>query len=422
MISIYILIVAHISLLALFVKSNDRSNVHSNVLLNVIFWITLFHFLYYCLPVVFYIINNYSFDSKFMGFSRLTKFDIDAGDLASILWLSLISCITLIISMYLFKRIPQLTNFSKRKNSFPFGKNLILFLLLVLCASKFYNIIANVGADYGSSFKAAMSNSFIINVMQKILGQVFILLEIIFIYGALRAKKNIWLVILFIVTIMEVATTASRGELLQFVLIYIISKELLNRGGSLKIIAFTLFILFTFLTIFGIYRSVLYGDSVGVVFTIGELYNIFSNAVELSNSDLQYGGSLSFELLSWLPGSFMGFSAIAPTQWFVQEYYPAYAETGGGMAFGIVAQAISGGGYVELIIRAFLMALIINLFTPSRYDNGGNWVSNIFLIFFILSAQNMVREGGLSFISVLVQVFIPMILIIRVLPRRAALG
>ncbi len=125
----------------------------------------------------------------------------------------------------------------------------------------------------------------------------------------------------------------------------------------------SLFLLLGFLRAGGL--STLTGD-VNPIFGYGtEFENNFANAYDLSR--LKAGGAvrdlpLAFylaDLLALVPQQLLPVTKISPGVWYVSTFYPAYAAAGGGLAFGTIAEAIVGAGWVETMGRGAALGLLI---------------------------------------------------------------
>jgi len=49
---------------------------------------------------------------------------------------------------------------------------------------------------------------------------------------------------------------------------------------------------------------------------------------------------------------------LDPSNWYVQTFYPDYADHGGGFAFGAIAESLAGLGWIDVIWRGALIGWI----------------------------------------------------------------
>lgn len=64
------------------------------------------------------------------------------------------------------------------------------------------------------------------------------------------------------------------------------------------------------------------------------------------------------DFISVIPQQLLPFAKRLKAEWYLNAYYPEYAARGGGMAFGVVAEAITGWGWIELVVRGVLVGAV----------------------------------------------------------------
>ena len=75
------------------------------------------------------------------------------------------------------------------------------------------------------------------------------------------------------------------------------------------------------------------------------------------------------EFVSPIPQQFLPFQKTTASLWYVSAYYPEFYAAGGGLAFGVLAEAIVGFGIVEMIWRGALVGLLFAL-ADARFASG----------------------------------------------------
>lgn len=165
----------------------------------------------------------------------------------------------------------------------------------------------------------------------------------------------------------------------------------------------------------------------------GEFTVIYGNAIHwvsmLDTTDFVPPPSSSYlqALIAFLPSKFNeGKWDVA--NWYVLEYFPAYAEAGGGLAFGIIPEAIINWGLLSIVFQAFVIAFIYRLAYSSAYSNrasGANvWV--VFYLYSFASIYQLIRSHSFTIISGLVLGFVVPFLVLyflskfRLSPKRSA--
>jgi hypothetical protein len=67
------------------------------------------------------------------------------------------------------------------------------------------------------------------------------------------------------------------------------------------------------------------------------------------------------DLFRLIPQQLLDYEKIDPATWYVSNFYPHYAEGGGGLAFGMLSEAILGGGGFNAFLRGLTLGAIVTL-------------------------------------------------------------
>jgi hypothetical protein len=73
-------------------------------------------------------------------------------------------------------------------------------------------------------------------------------------------------------------------------------------------------------------------------------------------------GATWADLLALVPQQVSPVSKVNPADWYVHTYFPDYAATGGGLAFGTIAESLLGGGLFGVVWRSVLLGLVLARF------------------------------------------------------------
>jgi hypothetical protein len=158
--------------------------------------------------------------------------------------------------------------------------------------------------------------------------------------------------------------------------------------------------------------------SLGV--SAGEFEGLFANAVDLEdrrqrNEFDPVGPSLALsDLVAPIPSQMLPFPKRNPSEWYLDTFYPDVAARGGGMAFGVVSQAIIGRGRAEMIIRGLLVGVLFALttrFYRSRADRP--WVV-VFNVWMIVWAYQSFRATTFYVLAMFFQFFIPAVVMVEI--------
>lgn len=126
------------------------------------------------------------------------------------------------------------------------------------------------------------------------------------------------------------------------------------------------------------------------------------------------------DFLNLVPQQFLPIQKVDPTRWYLETYYPAYAASGGGLAFGAIPEAIVGLGWIDAACRGALIGILFALIHRNFVTGRKSFWKYCFYLWMIaLSYQcfrattfRLVPEFFYEFLSVI----LAMNLILRVLP------
>ncbi len=177
-------------------------------------------------------------------------------------------------------------------------------------------------------------------------------------------------------------------------------------GGAISLLLFYLI---------GIYRALGSGDF--LFSSIGELDNVWGNAVmlrhEIETNGISYNLALIFsDFYAFIPSQLLWFEKVAPSGWFIDLFYSEEHWEGLGFGFGILSQAIVGGGIIEAIIRGsilgFLAAKLMKLFNRQQ----GLWWHFPLQLFLLTNMVSGIRDTSFRLLGDTIQIFFLGIIII----------
>lgn len=120
-----------------------------------------------------------------------------------------------------------------------------------------------------------------------------------------------------------------------------------------------------------------------------------------------------------IPSQLLPFQKIDSAEWYLRTFYPAVWESGGGFAFGVIAQAIVGLGKVEALLRGVVTALLLlglrRLYLRRRENP---WVVVAYL-WFCLFGYLTFRMSTFYLLAPFIYGFVPAVLMVTI--SRAAL-
>lgn len=156
---------------------------------------------------------------------------------------------------------------------------------------------------------------------------------------------------------------------------------------------------------------------------------LFGNAVELARA--QANGSVGTvpwalyfaDVANLLPQQIAPFVKVEPASWYVNRYYPVYAQMGGGLAFGTMAEAMLTGGWLSAAARGaalgFCFAKVHRLWVRKSH----NYWMLVFYVWATTLAYQSFRNTTFALVVLFVFRFLPVFIAVRLLAsalRRAA--
>jgi len=162
-----------------------------------------------------------------------------------------------------------------------------------------------------------------------------------------------------------------------------------------------------------------------------EFENNFANAYDLGRlralgltDDLPTAFYLA-DLLAFVPQQLLPFEKMSPAVWYVTRFYPIYAASGGGLAFGSIAESVLGGGWLDAVVRGGALGFILALVYRWHARTSGRLWPFILYVWLTLLAYNSFRGTTFMLFGLLVYRFVPVWLgvtviasMLRALPRR----
>jgi len=157
----------------------------------------------------------------------------------------------------------------------------------------------------------------------------------------------------------------SRTGLMMELMTFAITYHLFVKKINLRVMSLLCFAALLLFVILGFFRMISAGGSVEADATFlassNEFEALFANAYDLrqlkaadETSDI-FPGLYFADLANLIPQQLVPFKKIDLGEWYVQTFYPDYADVGGGFAFGVIPESIVGLGWIDLIWRGLLV-------------------------------------------------------------------
>ena len=172
--------------------------------------------------------------------------------------------------------------------------------------------------------------------------------------------------------------------------------------------------------------------SLNVLSDTSEFDTLFGNAYDLyekkQDDEIEELPEMFYfaDFVSLVPQQFLPFRKVDAAMWYLEIYYPAVLEEGGGLCFGIVAESIVGFGLVELAVRGAILALLLAMFSRRFMRRRPSAWTFIFQVWLAGRCYMAFRNTTFSLLPLFVWSFLPVYLFVKVaeglLPARPDAG
>ena len=138
-----------------------------------------------------------------------------------------------------------------------------------------------------------------------------------------------------------------------------------------------------------------------------DLYNL--TEVTGSNNPVPWYSPI-FDLISLIPSQLLPFEKWDPDKWYCSNYsaWPGY------FMFNPICQSLVGFGWIELLVRATLLAWIFARIRQWYLKRDGQFLPALFYLWMTLTAFYSIRGSSFGFLTSVVQVFIPTLIMVKV--------
>ena len=364
----------------------------------------------------------------YLGPTLLYFSDNAVGDksinLSDIERLSLLSSIFLIVflSFYIlfsgfFEKIFLRTSFHGSVRIFESNIKFLFFIFFIIFSLSNIFLIYNFEGkifQYGEIYSARKSNSLLSSQLLNVFGGMKLLIIGIILstyYGSDRAKNSgRYIFYIFMLLIIEMLIFKNRLPVVQFIMMFFATQFLYGKTFGISkeiLIGIFLISLFTFVTLVRNHVSYDYYTMHFLDFLVpAEFRMIFLNAIHLisilDTSDYvpPPGNSYLMSLISFIPSQ-INPDKFSLTNWYVYTYFPEFSESGGGLAFGVIPEAIVNWGVGSIFFQGVASSFIISLFKTLALKNKSNGV-NFWSIIFVVSYPSiyqMIRNHSLILVD-----------------------
>jgi hypothetical protein len=385
-------------------------------------------FLYCAYPLAVYVFNRYSFPE--WGDPRLFMMRFRPDELGVLAWWYVLYLFCFCVAYAIARG--RGTMRARLKVVPPDATTIAAIVLLLLGTRLFFGVL---GRFFNLTASSYLDQYLIYQRLPLLLRQIAVHLRgidltlqmmlVIALCCARRQRYRIILVaVLVITTVSHLLYPGARVGLFAVILAFVAAFDLTVRRIPLRWIAAGSTIGFFLLLGMGLARQ----EGVTsmrrlpeVTEQLTEFEIIFGNAVDLKYFKEVSGGFIGKPSLYWsslfalVPQQLLPVQKDTPADWYVREYYPAGYATGGGLAFGVLSEAVMGYGVVEIVWRGLLVGVLLGLL-HRRLMRGQ--VSLGFLMFYIWAivwSYQTIRTGSLAPLVMVLHHFVAPLLGILIL-------
>jgi hypothetical protein len=176
-------------------------------------------------------------------------------------------------------------------------------------------------------------------------------------------RNRVWIALLLgYIVVTNVVMLGGRGFLFSILIVTVVLYHNLVRRISIVVAGVGGGALVAASTLMGALRQG--SEAAGSALGSSEFEVILGNAYDLMFVNHQAGALLHrpalyfCDLAGMVPQQLLPFEKMLKADWYAFTFYPIYSSFGGGFAFGVLSEAISGFGLVEMFVRGALAGLI----------------------------------------------------------------
>jgi oligosaccharide repeat unit polymerase len=370
--------------------------------------------LYTCFPLV----TLYAFDFRFgsSGDNRLNHIAL-SNDMIATVW----SCANFIMagfgSSYLAFR-------SARMPSLPAGISYAapaLWAGMIASAAVIATLyVLRGGGDYLEEYRFLAGLPTWVIQISNILTALFP--ASLFGLMVLHARQRPWTAISLALTSMLffAVTSAARAPLVLIALGLLIAMDHFRKRIPLLALAAGAVVGLAAFLALGVIRGG--GEFIGDAAGRTEFVSVFVTALDIwqlyvTGSTLDMNANLLLsDVFRLIPQQILAFEKVDPATWYVSTFYPQVADIGGGLAFGMVAESILGGGPWVALLRGAALGTLLSFALNSLTRRPSIWQTIIYM-WLLATVYQCFRDTTFTLVGRFLFQFGPAVLILFLLSR-----
>lgn len=312
-------------------------------------------------------------------------------------------------------------------------KIFLIEFLFIFILIKFVMFVYGVGDsdDYAQQYVARAGMPPLVNqaiaLLQSLQWMLVCLLLVTGLASGSRKNYPRYIPIVFVCFFLDMLATNSRSNFVTLTIMFMAGYTFYRRPIGLKMEVALAFVFVSAMGVFAFRRVVAGAESsfdILNIFIPSEFIVIYLNALHLVSLSgtpefvSPPGNSYIQSLVFFIPSQFNdGKWDLAG--WYVKQYFSDYAEAGGGLAFGIIPEAIVNWGMLSIVFQAAVIACLFRFSYNCAVANRSRG-ANVWILFYLLSFSQiyqLIRSHSFAIISGLVLGFAVPFLILFVIGK-----
>lgn len=277
-------------------------------------------------------------------------------------------------------------------------------------------------ADYVGSYIELRNYPVIVQQIFGVVDQLFFAFMIASIVFWVAYKPHLYVYILIVVLLNIIYASVSGGSRTSAFMgffAYLISVSIYVKSISFRQLApfgVGALVLFMFA---GYWRAQQDGLPLLTLIQGGEFVALFSNSIDLELR-IAEGSAAAFkhsfiavDILKMIPSQLLNIEKIDPGTWYVQTYYPEYYASGGGFAFGTIAESVMGYGASEAAVRGGLLGVIFATAGNRLMERNGTILSVFIYVWLTAICYQSFRDTTFTFLTRSIYQILPLLILLR---------
>jgi hypothetical protein len=350
----------------------------------------------------------------------------DPGEVGRIGWLYVSHLLGFALAYLLFRgRLPRIQPRPQPPGISTVAALLIVFLLIQGFDVAVWIAYPTFAGSYTESYLAAQRLPLLLAQLQNHLDGMkyplaIALLAVLF--ADYRTGRPIILIWLLAVAGSSVVHLGSRTEVVLLLMSAVAMYHTLVRPLSGRFIVISALVGLVGFVAFGVLRAGgnrVEGYSILNPFTAATEFDIlFANAVDLSrlSKTVSVPTALYFaDLPRLVPQQVLPFTKIDPAAWYVTTFFPDYAASGGGLAFGTISEAVLTGGWFSALARGAALGLCFAAIHRAYLRRSRSFWGFVFYIWLSTLAYQSFRNTTFSLGVLFLYRFVPTVVFVAVI-------